>query len=39
MRGRKEALVETFLFVGVLAILGFLCFTGPDGVIGPRHRR
>jgi hypothetical protein len=26
------------LFVGVLAILGFLCFTGHDGVIGPRHR-
>jgi hypothetical protein len=22
----------------VLAILGFLCFTGPDGVNGPRHR-
>jgi len=29
----------TFLFVAVLAILAFLCFTGPDGVIGPRHRR
>jgi hypothetical protein len=28
----------TSLLVGVLAILGFLCFTGPDGVIGPRHR-
>ena len=28
----------TFLFVGVLAILGLLCFTGPDGPIGPRHR-
>jgi hypothetical protein len=27
----------TFLFVAVLAILGFLIFTGPDGVIGPRH--
>jgi len=27
------------LFVAVLAILGFLCFTGPDGVAGPRHRR
>jgi len=22
------------LFVAVLAILGFLCFTGPDGVAG-----
>jgi len=28
----------TFLFVGVLAIVGFLIFTGPDGVTGPRHR-
>ena len=28
----------TFLFVAVLAILGFLCLTGRDGVIGPRHR-
>jgi hypothetical protein len=28
----------TFLFVAVLALLGFLCFTGPDGVIGTRHR-
>jgi hypothetical protein len=27
-----------FLFVAVLAIVGFLCFTGPDGVTGPRHR-
>jgi hypothetical protein len=27
-----------FLFVAVLAILGFLCFTGHDGVIGLRHR-
>jgi hypothetical protein len=28
-----------FLFVAVLAILGFLCLTGPDGVVGPRVRR
>jgi hypothetical protein len=28
----------TFLFVAVLAVLGFLCFTGPDGVMGPKHR-
>jgi hypothetical protein len=28
----------TSLFIAVLAILGFLCFSGPDGVIGPRHR-
>jgi hypothetical protein len=27
----------TFLFVAVLAILGFLIFTGSDGVKGPRH--
>ena len=27
----------TFLFVSLLALLGFLCFTGPDGIIGPRH--
>jgi hypothetical protein len=27
-----------FLFVAVLAIVGFLCFTGPDGVTGPRDR-
>jgi hypothetical protein len=30
--------MEQFLFVAVLAILIFLCFTGPDGVIGPGHR-
>ena len=28
----------TFVFVAVLAILGFLCFTGQGGPIGPRHR-
>jgi hypothetical protein len=28
----------TFLFAVLLAILGFLCFSGPDGVIDPRHR-
>jgi hypothetical protein len=28
----------TFLLVVVLAILGFLCFTGPGGDIGPKHR-
>jgi len=27
-----------FLFVAVLTILGFLCFTDSDGVIGLRHR-
>jgi hypothetical protein len=28
----------TFFFVAVLAILIFLCFTGPDGVTGSKHR-
>jgi hypothetical protein len=28
----------TFLFIALLAILGFLCFTAPDGFTGPRHR-
>ena len=28
----------TFLIIAALAILGFLCFTGPDGVIGSGHR-
>jgi len=28
----------TFLFLAVLAILGFLSFTGPEGIVGPRHR-
>jgi hypothetical protein len=36
--GRKETVMVAFLFVSVLAILGFLCLAGPDGVIGPRHR-
>ncbi len=27
-----------FFFIAALAILAFLCFTGPDGFIGPRHR-
>src|SRR6266849_879688 len=36
--GRSEALVMTFLLLAVLAMLGFLCFTGPEGFIGPRHR-
>ena len=27
----------TFLFAVLLAILGFLCFSSPDGV-DPRHR-
>jgi len=31
--------MTTFLLVAVLAILGFLCFTGPDGVGGPKQRR
>jgi hypothetical protein len=28
-----------FFFVVVLAILVFLSFTGPDGLIGPRQRQ
>jgi len=28
----------TFLFMAVLAILGFLTFTSPEGIDGPRHR-
>jgi hypothetical protein len=27
-----------FIFVAVLAILGFLCVSGPDGFQGPKHR-
>jgi hypothetical protein len=27
-----------FVFVSVLAILGFLCLSGPDGFPGPNHR-
>jgi len=30
--------MTTFLFIAILAILGFLCFTGPDGVAGRKHR-
>ena len=33
-----EAFMITFLFIAVLAVLGFLSFTSPDGVAGPRHR-
>jgi len=36
---QREAGMATFFFVTVLAILVFLCFTGPDGVVGPRHRQ
>jgi hypothetical protein len=28
----------TLFFVAVLAISIFLCFTGPDGVTGTKHR-
>jgi hypothetical protein len=27
-----------FLVLTVLATLGFLCFSGPDGFLGPKHR-
>jgi len=35
---RREADMMKYVFLTVLAILGFLCFTGPDGMIGPRRR-
>jgi hypothetical protein len=28
----------TFLFIAALAILGFLAFTGSEGVVSTRHR-
>jgi hypothetical protein len=28
----------TFLFLAAVALLGFLCFTGPDGFLDPRPR-
>lgn len=28
----------TYLFIAVSAILGFLCLSGRDGFMGPRHR-
>ena len=30
--------MNTWLLIVTLAILGFLCFSGPDGFIGPKHR-
>lgn len=36
---KRRPFVEAFLFIGLLAILGFLCFTGPDGIGGVKHRR
>jgi len=36
--GMKEVLMMTFLFIATSALLVFLCLTGPDGIIGPRHR-
>jgi hypothetical protein len=26
------------VYILVVAILGFLCLTGPDGIIGPKSR-
>jgi hypothetical protein len=26
------------LFAALIAILAFLCLSGPDGMIGPKHR-
>jgi hypothetical protein len=36
-QGRKEARTVTFMLIAALAILGFLCFSGPDGINGPRR--
>jgi hypothetical protein len=30
--------MTVFVFVAVLAILGFLCLSGPDGFLDPKHR-
>ncbi len=38
MQEHREARMPTFFFVTVLAIVTFLCFTGPDGFIGSKHR-
>ena len=27
-----------YVFLVLVAILGFLCLSGPDGIIGPKHR-
>jgi hypothetical protein len=27
------------LFAAIVAILAFLCLSGPDGMIGPNHHR
>jgi hypothetical protein len=29
--------MSIFLSAAMLVILGFLCFTGPNSIIGPRH--
>ena len=36
--GEKEGPMSTFLLIGVSAVLGFLCLTGPDGVGGTKYR-
>jgi len=36
--GMKGGSMLTLLLAAALAILGFLCFTGPGGINGPRHR-
>jgi|GraSoiStandDraft_30_1057271.scaffolds.fasta_scaffold32255_2 hypothetical protein len=34
----KEELMGMFLMIAAVSILGFLCFTSPDGVIGTKRR-
>ena len=36
---QKEEAMNAFLLIAALAILGFLCLTGPDGFMGTRYRR
>jgi hypothetical protein len=35
---RGQVVMLTCLFAALLAILGLMCFTGPDGIIGTRRR-
>ena len=35
---RKEEVMNSCLLIAALAILGFLCFSGPDGFIGTKYR-
>jgi hypothetical protein len=37
-QARKKAATVTFLLIAILAILGFLSFTGSDGIGGTKRR-